>query len=703
MALEGTQAMQESAELWMQDLAAASVLLIFCEDAAHGAAEPFGKLPHTHVFAGDRAALEAARHQTGAGSILVCSRRGLAILADGGKHIDLAGPDQTEDRLADLFARRKWWLNHRDLTPINAHSMLSDQRTIALVDPHGSIVWLCLPRIDSSAIFSSMLADPSRGIFSIKPINATHHPQQRYLDDSFILETRWGDLTLTDYLDCSGGRPFQRAGRSELIRVLQGAGQFRITFAPRLDFGRSQTRINRIDDGLEIDGWTDPVVLYAPGVNWTIEDDGKHQFASATIDTTASPAIFELRYGTRSTSPAIIPESARREQTLRFWNGWARTLTLPGLSDDLVKRSALVIKALCYGPSGGISAAGTTSLPEHLGGVRNWDYRFCWIRDACMSAASLTRIGNTGMAMKLLDWLITLVEHIDSPERLRPVYTVSGGHLPPEADITELSGYGGSKPVRIGNAASTQVQLDVFGPIVDLVHMVAQRGAPITPEHWRLVESMVNAVAARWREPDHGIWEIRAAKRQHIHTKAMCWLAVDRGLQVAEKAMGYRRPAWKELRAAIADDVTRNGVAPDRSALISAYEVPAPDAATLLAGFHGMIDPMDPLFIGTVDSVQNALRRGPVVDRYHCDDGLPGREGGWVICAYWLAESLALSGRPQEARKLFDQTSRLAGPTGLFSEEYDPDQRVTLGNFPQAYSHLGLIDAAYRLSLRSPG
>ncbi|MCK6475897.1 MAG: DUF5911 domain-containing protein [Phycisphaerales bacterium] len=583
-------------------------------------------------------------------------------------------------------------------TPIVAHSILSDQRTVALVDPRGSIVWLCLPRLDSAPLFASLLGDPSRGIFSVEPVDPPALPVQAYVDDSFILRTAWGPYALTDYLDCSGGRPYQRAGRNELIRVLEGPGVFRVVFRPRLDFGRMQTRLVPREDGLEIDGWGDPAVLRSPGVQWSIDADGRHQTAVALIDASKGPVVLELRYGTASTSPNVITEAARRDQTHRFWMSWARTLALPGFADQAVKRSALVVKALCHGPTGAIAAAATTSLPEHMGGVRNWDYRFCWIRDACMAAASLTRLSNTGVAMRLLDWLMELLEHIDSPERLRPVYTVVGSDLQPEAEISEMDGYGGSKPVRVGNAASGQVQLDVFGPIVDLVARIFEQGAPVTPEHWRLVEAMVNAVSARWAEPDHGIWEIRAEKRHHVHTKAMCWLAVERGLVVAERAMGYRRPAWHELRDRIAGDILRHGVVPGSRALAAAYELPHPDASTLFACLAGPMHAQNEVLTDTVRFVQDHLLRGPVVDRYRYEDGLPGREGGWVICAYWLVESLAALGRHDEARALFERTSALAGPTGLMSEEFEPDTGHWLGNFPQTYSHIGLIDAAVRLA-----
>jgi GH15 family glucan-1,4-alpha-glucosidase len=315
-----------------------------------------------------------------------------------------------------------------------------------------------------------------------------------------------------------------------------------------------------------------------------------------------------------------------------------------------------------------------------------------------MSAAALVRIGNTGIALKLLDWLVQVVEHCESPERLRPLYTLSGNTLGPEAEISELSGYGHSRPVRIGNAASHQVQLDVFGPVVELVSLMADSGAPVTPEQWHLVEAMVKAVEVRWEEPDHGIWEIRGPKRHHVHSKTMCWYAVDRGLRVAAEAMGVDRPEWVRLRDRIAADVLERGFNAQAGFFTAAYGEPTADASSLLIGLVGLVAPSDPRFIATVDALGHELRDGPAVHRYLGDDGLPGREGAWVICACWLVEALALIGRTDEARTLFDQVASLAGPTGLMSEEWDARHGIPLGNFPQAYSHLGIINAAVRLS-----
>jgi trehalose 6-phosphate phosphatase len=600
--------------------------------------------------------------------------------------------------LEHLLAARNAWLASRTLTPLERHSVLSDQRTACVVDPRGTIVWLCVPRLDSAALFAAMLGGPPAGFFAIEPEELPEKVSQEYVGDSLVVRTSWPSLTVTDYLDASAGRAYQRAGRTDLVRVLEGRGRARVRFAPRMDFGRVPTRIIAREGGLEIEGPPDPVVLRAPGVAWTIVPDGPHHTAEATVSLDDGPVVLELRAGTASFSPAMASEEERRRDNTRFWSGWAGSLRLPPLAQPAVKRSALLLKALCHGPSGAIAAAATTSLPEHLGGTRNWDYRFCWPRDACIAAGALVRIGNTGHALKMLDWLLEVVDRIDSPERLRPIYTVNGDHLSQEAEVPGLPGYGDSSPVRLGNAAANQVQLDVFGPIVQLVSMLAARGAPISPEHWRLVRAMTRAVAARWQEPDHGIWELRTERRHHVHSKTMCWLAVDRALRVRQYVMGSGDPEWEALRDAIRDDALAHGWSPQLNAFSTAYGRPALDASVLLIGLTGMLDPRDPRFISTVDAVQAGLRDGVAVYRYLDDDGLPGREGGMLICTGWLVESLHLIGRSDEARALFEELVAIAGPTGVLPEQFCPRHKVTLGNLPQAYSHAAVINAACALS-----
>ncbi len=603
--------------------------------------------------------------------------------------------------LAGIAESRAAWLAGSDAVPIERYSMLSDQRTLALISPGGRVSWLCLPRLDSAAFFSELLGGPSAGFFEICPMAAGGVATQQYVGSSLVLRTDWGTFRVVDYLDCSAGRSFQRAGRTDLVRVIEGQGRVRITFAPRLNFGGLETRLRVIDGGVELDGTIEPCVLVAPGIHWTLMHEGNHDTAVAEVDVGGGPVVLELRYGTSSPAPARVPEVQRRQQTERFWSVWAATLNLPGVYTDLVLRSALVLRALCYGPTGAIAAAATTSLPEHAGGVRNWDYRFCWPRDAAMAASALLKLGALGPAMKYLDWVLGILEDAEPGSLLRPVYTVTGGHLGTEGVIAELAGYRGSRPVRFGNGAAHQIQLDVLGPIAELLGLMADRGAALTPEHWRLVESMVAAVSSRWMEEDHGIWEIRGPRKQHLHSKVMCWQTVDCALRVADY-LGRRRPDWATLRQTIADEILLRGWNERQQAFCSSYGGDDVDAAALWIGLSGLLPPQDPRFASTVQAVERELLDGPTVYRYRYDDGLPGIEGGFNICTTWLIEAYALLGCWRDAEALFGQYVALVGPTGLMAEEYDPKAMMALGNFPQAYSHVGLINAALRLAAHHP-
>ena len=626
----------------------------------------------------------------------------IAVKVGGGHTVATNRIESTDDVavvLATLCALRAEWLAGAGVVPIEQHSMLSDQRTAALVTPDARITWLCVPRIDSSAIFAEMLGGSGAGHFSIDPELPDGAPTQTYIDHSLVLRTEWAAMSVTDYLDCSDGRPKRIAGRNDLIRVIEGNGRARIEFAPRLDFGRFPTQLEVRDGGLEIVSAADLVVLLSPGVDWTIETSGIHQTATATVDLDAGPVTLELRCGTASLRPDRTEESTRRGHTTAFWRDWTHRLDLPDLESDLVRRSALTLKALCYGPSGGILAAPTTSLPEFIGGVRNWDYRYCWIRDASMAAGALVKLGSTEEAMDLLDWLLRVIETNEvRPERLAPLYTVNGQSLPPEATIEELAGYAGSRPVRVGNAADHQVQLDVFGPVIELIHQLGEVDAPLSAKHWRLVEDLVGAVDQRWREPDQGIWEVRSAPRHHTHSKVMCWVTVDRAIRIATNVFGRDRPEWTTLRDQIKKDVLTNGWDDEVGSFKTAYDGVDLDASVLAVGLFGLVEPDDPRFAATVDAVETWLRTGDTVYRYTHEDGLPGEEGGFNLMTSWLIDAKLLVGDLDGARQLFTAYVELAGPTGLISEEVDPLSGRALGNHPQAYSHLGLITNAINMS-----
>lgn len=596
-----------------------------------------------------------------------------------------------------IAAQRAAWANARCLIPLDQCAVLSDQRTAAVVSPGARISWLCLPRLDSAAIFAELVGDSTAGMFDVSPIEGGTSLRSGYDGDSFVVVTEWPGLRVTDYLDASAGRAFQKAGRADLVRVIEGTSSARIRFAPRLDYGRIATQLRVRDGGLEVEGSNDPIVLRSAGVKWTIASEGVHHTAEATVEPAAGPIVLELRYGTANLSPTTGPEPERRDQNRRFWSGWAHSLKLPARCPELVKRSALVLKALCYGPTGVIAAAATTSLPEQIGGVRNWDYRFCWPRDAAKAAASLVRLGNTGHALKFLDWMLEVVDRCETPDRLHPIYTLSGSHLPPEAELGHLAGFAQSRPVRIGNAAANQVQLDVFGPIVHLVALLAERGAPISPDHWRLVRSMVRAVEARWTEPDHGIWEMRLERRHHVHSKVMCWHTVDRALVVEDAVCGTQNPDWIALRSAIREDVLARGFHATVGAFTGAYERDYADAAVLKIGLTGLLAPGDPRWAATVDLIIRELRDGPTVRRYRVDDGLPGDEGGMHICTGWLIESLLSLGRVDDATALFVQFAAMFKGPGILTEQFDPRHGLAVGNLAQAYSHLAFIDAAVAL------
>ena len=477
-------------------------------------------------------------------------------------------PRQVAQLLARLGEQRRAWLYDRGAPPIQEHSLLSDQRTCALVGPTARINWFCAPRIDSPAVFAELLGGSQAGYFAIEPVDGSEPLTQSYQDDTLVLRTRWRRLTVVDYLDCSLGRPSQRPGRVDLWRVLEGSGRARIEFAPRLDFGRTATRLEHTPRGIRVRDSLDGLELVSDALEWRIEDRGPHQTATCEVELDGAPIPLQLTWGggsgTRSSEPTC------RRETLAHWQSWADRLRLPSVASDAVRRSALTLKALCHAPTGAVLAAATTSLPEGLGGVRNWDYRFTWLRDASLSVQALALLGSVAEGMAYIDWVLGVLEDLDGPEYLRPLYDVTGRDLGSEGEISELCGYAGSRPVRVGNAAAAQVQLDVFGPIADLLLTLAEQGAPLTADHWRLVGALVSAVERRWEAPDHGIWEIRAAPRQHVYSKLMCWQTVDRAVRLANDHFDTDVGAWEALRDRIRDQVLERGWNEERQAFTAA-------------------------------------------------------------------------------------------------------------------------------------
>ncbi|WP_199431502.1 trehalose-phosphatase [Qaidamihabitans albus] len=596
--------------------------------------------------------------------------------------------------LAFMLEERRNWLYGEQSPPIERLSMLACERSVALLTPDAKLTWLCHPGPDAPAVFADLLGGPAAGHFTINPHRNGLPLGQRYLPNTMTVETRWSRLLVTDYLE-----PESPMHRTDLVRVISGEATASVVFAPRPEFGGVPVRLLQEEDGLRVLGTSEPFVLRAPGVQWEITSDGLHDTATALVQPApGKPVVLELRCGTTELGPHELPELDRRARAGEYWSTWATTLKLPSVEPELVTRSALTLRGLVDVETGGIMAAATTSLPEEIGGVRNWDYRYCWVRDGAMTARELVELGSLEEADGFLRWLHGVLSTLAGPERLHPLYTLAGTQLGAEAVIDSLPGYKGSRPVRVGNLANHQVQLDVFGPVVELVVTLAEARGGLRDQDWQMVRAMAEAVKRRWNEPDHGIWEERHMPRHRVYSRVMCWVTLDRAIRLAEVYDRQVPNGWAELREEIATDVLTHGWNAEVQAFTTAYDGTDLDAASLFVGLSGLLDPQDERFQSTVTAIESELRSGSTVYRYRRDDGLPGDEGGFHLCAAWMIEAYLLTGRRTEAQELFEQLVDAAGPTGLLPEQYDPIAERSLGNHPQAYSHIGLARCARLLA-----
>jgi trehalose 6-phosphate phosphatase len=601
----------------------------------------------------------------------------------------LRDPESFARVLAILFELRRAWLFGEDAVGLERHSMIGNGSSTALITPEAKVCWMSHPLPDSGSLFAHILGGDAAGHFSVEPVKASQVLGQRYVDSTMIVETRWADVTVTDYLEPAPD------GITSLVRVLSGTGAARIVFAPRPDYANAPFSMEARGEELHVVGTSDPIILLAPGVRFSITSDGRHATATADVNLRNGPVVLNLRCGDTDPSHADVSgETERRAAVAHHSRRWVQDLALPGVKPSLVRRSALVLRSLVHEPTGAVLAAPTTSLPEGIGGTRNWDYRYCWLRDGSMTVNALVDLGSSTEAYGFLRWLGRILDNAPGPEWLHPLYSVTGAPLSTEAIIESLPGYAGSRPVRIGNAADHQVQLDVFGPIAELISAVSEREGALEDSHWELMVQMASAVLARWHEADHGIWEARRAPRHHVYTKVMCWVTLDRALRTAARHGRAPEPAWEPTAATIREEVLREGWDDGAASYTVAYDSPDLDAAVLHIGLSGLLDVTDQRFLDTVTAVERELRVGPTVFRYRYDDGLPGLEGGFHICTTWLIEAYVAVGRIEEAWDLFDQLVNLFGPTGLLPEEYDPGTETHLGNHPQAYSHLGFIRCA---------
>jgi GH15 family glucan-1,4-alpha-glucosidase len=581
--------------------------------------------------------------------------------------------------------------------PLEDYALIGNGRTAALVGRDGSIDWLCLPRFDAPACFAALLGNSGNGRWRIGPRDAQPAARRRYVDGTLILETEFdtpdGSVRLIDLMSVEGSR-------TDVVRIvegLRGKVAMEMELVIRFDYGQGVPWVRKADDATLATAGPDTMELRTP-----VATHGEHMRTIARFDVAAGeriPFVLNHRASHVPTSPPIDAEQVLRTVE-RDWRAWSGRCAYGGRWPEQVARSLITLKALIYEPTGGIVAAPTTSLPEQRGGVRNWDYRYCWLRDATFTLNSLQLAGYEGEAVAWRDWLLRAVA--GSAKDLQILYSVTGERRLPEYELPWLSGYEQARPVRVGNAASEQFQLDVYGEVMDMLHHA--RAAGLEPERhvWQIQRALLAFVADHWDTPDEGIWEIRGPRRHFTHSKVMAWVAFDRAIKDADR-FGLAGPVqhWRELRDAIHAQVCSRGIDPNRGCFIQHYDTTDLDASLLLIPAVGFLPPEDSRVRATVDAIQRELVSDGLVLRYPTGrgvDGLPPGEGAFLPCSFWLADALALIGRRDQAEALFERLIALANDVGLLAEEYDPQARRLVGNFPQALTHMALINTARLLS-----
>ncbi len=595
----------------------------------------------------------------------------------------------------------------RTRVPIAHHGMIGDSRTAALVDPTGAVAWFCAPRFDSPSIFASIL-DPVRGgTWRIAPVGATRS-EQAYVEDTNVLTTTWhGDdgplLTLTDFLVYSRVNAFdpRHAGHLLLRRAeAHRPVEVDVTFQPRFDYARRPTQVAVTGYGLAATAGPQDVLDLVADLDWVVADheDGNGHVALTRFELGAGESQwFRLQTRFAEHGPhAHLDGPELLDLTVRSWRRWARQISYDGPWREHVVRSALVLKGLVYEPTGALVAAPTTSLPEGLGGERNWDYRYAWIRDSAYVLETFLRIGHSREAETFIRWLSELTDRIGGAHSLRPLYRITGEDDLEEITLDHLDGYADSQPVRIGNGAATQLQLDIYGAAMQLGWLTVLHGGEVPSARWPVILELVDTVVQRWADPDAGLWEIRSEPKDHTFSKFQCWLAVDRAIRIG-KDLGVRGPydAWQQVADEIRASIEEHGWSDEVGAYTQAYGEPDLDAANLLLPLKGFLDPRDPRVRSMVDATRRALEVDDgLLLRYRTEDGLSGHEGAFLMCSFWLVELLARMGDLDEAERLMEKLLSLAGPLGLFAEEYDVELGEQLGNFPQGFTHMGLIGAA---------
>ena len=589
-------------------------------------------------------------------------------------------------------------------TKIEDYAFLSDTQTGALVSRDGCVDWLCFPRFDSGACFASLLGTRDNGHWRFWPNDEIEKISRRYRGNALILETeietKAGAVRLIDFMPPRGENP-------DLVRIVEGIRgevMMHTELILRFDYGRTVPWVRTAHGGLEAIAGPNGLILRTP-----VETGGKDLTTVADFIVKKGQRIpFVLTWFASHLKPPrkINPEHALRD-TETYWEKWTKRCHRKTKWDDALVRSLVVLKGLTFAPTGGIVAAATTSLPEEIGGVRNWDYRYCWLRDATLTLLALVNAGYQDEARSWREWLLRAIA--GSPDQMQIMYGVRGERSLEEMEIPWLSGYENSKPVRVGNAASNQFQLDVYGEVVATMYRAHRAGIENRETDWRLQVALVNFLESNWNKPDEGIWEVRGGRKHFTHSKMMAWVAFDRAVKLVEECGCHGADhvdRWRKIRDRIHAEVCERGFSEKKNSFTQYYGSDALDASLLMMPLAEFLPFSDERIRGTVDAIQRELMEDGFVLRYRPEeagvDGLPGKEGVFLPCSFWLASCLHGIGRKQAARELFERCLSVRNDLGLLSEEYDPTSKRQLGNFPQAFSHVSLINAALVLSDTGP-
>jgi len=581
---------------------------------------------------------------------------------------------------------------------IEDYGLVGDLHTAALVGRDGSIDWLCLPRFDSSACFAALLGDRENGRWQLAPAEGGPCTRRRYRGDSLVLETEWetptGTVRVVDAMP-------PRGDAADIVRVVEGVSgrvAMEMELVLRFDYGHVVPWVRQAASGMSAVAGPDAVWLHTP-----VPLEGHDLTTRARFEISAGEKVpFRLTHvASHLPEPQALDAVSALAETESFWQQWADRCHDTGAWDDAVRRSLVVLKALTYRPTGGIVAAATTSLPEEIGGVRNWDYRYCWLRDASFTLQALLGTGYVAEARAWREWLLRAVG--GDPDQLRIMYGLDGTRRLPEYELPWLAGYEGSVPVRIGNAAAKQFQLDVWGEVLDTHHFAREAGLDASQSAWDVQRELLNFLEGHWQDPDKSLWEVRGPDRPYVHSRVLAWTGVDRGVKAVERH-GLDGPLgrWRALREEIHADVCRNGYDTERRTFTQFYGSEGLDAALLQIPRVGFLDWRDERVVGTVDAVQRQLMQDGLLLRYRLDgaedDGVAGEEAPFLACSFWLADALHGMGRRDQARQLFERLLSLRNDLGLLSEEYDTRTGRQLGNTPQAFSHVGLVNTAIHLA-----